>query len=174
MKQTQNYQLNQWEMTDRIQMEDFNRDNQKIETALEGKLGRAKMLRTVSASNNTSILTMDLSDIHWDEWECLLFTINCTMTSPGSSRALACDLGDVSLLGSEKRPYFCHQSEIAGPCAAMLLPFHNGSHLVQLLSYPGGFFIGTQPFNDLQVFQLHSSGATSITAGASMTLWGIC
>lgn len=29
MKQTQNYQLNQWEMTDRIQMEDFNGDNEK-------------------------------------------------------------------------------------------------------------------------------------------------
>ena len=35
MKQTQNYQLNQWEKTDRIKMEDFNQDNQKIETALD-------------------------------------------------------------------------------------------------------------------------------------------
>ena len=34
MKQTQNYQLNQWEKTDRIQMEDFNGDNAKIEAAL--------------------------------------------------------------------------------------------------------------------------------------------
>lgn len=29
MQQTNNYGLNQWEMTDRIQMEDFNRDNKK-------------------------------------------------------------------------------------------------------------------------------------------------
>lgn len=35
MQQTNNYGLNQWEMTDRIRMEDFNQDNQKIETALE-------------------------------------------------------------------------------------------------------------------------------------------
>jgi len=34
MKQTEKYQLNQWEKTDRIQMEDFNNDNAKIETAL--------------------------------------------------------------------------------------------------------------------------------------------
>lgn len=34
MKQTQNFQLNQWEMSDRIQMEDFNEDNQKIDGAL--------------------------------------------------------------------------------------------------------------------------------------------
>lgn len=34
MKQTEKYQLNQWELTDRIQMEDFNNDNVKIEAAL--------------------------------------------------------------------------------------------------------------------------------------------
>ena len=34
MKQTQNYQLNQWDKTDRIEMEDFNEDNQKIDAAL--------------------------------------------------------------------------------------------------------------------------------------------
>ena len=36
MNQTPNYQLNQWEQTDRIQMEDFNADNAKIEAALSG------------------------------------------------------------------------------------------------------------------------------------------
>ena len=35
MNQTPNYQLNQWEKTDRIRMEDFNADNAKIEAALE-------------------------------------------------------------------------------------------------------------------------------------------
>ena len=34
MNQTPNYQLNQWDKTDRIQMEDFNADNAKIEAAL--------------------------------------------------------------------------------------------------------------------------------------------
>ncbi len=34
MKQTQNFQLNQWEMSDRIQMGDFNADNQKIDGVL--------------------------------------------------------------------------------------------------------------------------------------------
>ena len=36
MKQTQNYQLNQWDKTDRIQMEDFNSDNEKTDAALQG------------------------------------------------------------------------------------------------------------------------------------------
>ena len=34
MEQTSNYQLNQWDKTDRIQMEDFNADNAKIDAAL--------------------------------------------------------------------------------------------------------------------------------------------
>ena len=34
MKKTANYGLNLWEKTDRIQMEDFNADNAKIEAAL--------------------------------------------------------------------------------------------------------------------------------------------
>ena len=34
MNYTQNYQLNQWEQSDRVLMDDFNVDNQKIEAAL--------------------------------------------------------------------------------------------------------------------------------------------
>ena len=34
MQQTSQFHLNQWELTDRIRMEDFNGDNQKLETAL--------------------------------------------------------------------------------------------------------------------------------------------
>ena len=34
MKYTKNYQLNQWDAADRVLREDFNRDNQKIDTAL--------------------------------------------------------------------------------------------------------------------------------------------
>lgn len=39
MNKTPNYQLNQWEKSDRIMMEDFNADNAKIEAALEALSG---------------------------------------------------------------------------------------------------------------------------------------
>ena len=35
MTKTTNYQLNQWEKTDHIMMDDFNADNQKIDAALK-------------------------------------------------------------------------------------------------------------------------------------------
>lgn len=34
MRETSNYKLNQWDKTDRIEMEDFNEDNRKIDAAL--------------------------------------------------------------------------------------------------------------------------------------------
>ena len=37
MTKTTNYQLNQWEKSDRILMDDFNADNQKIYTALAAR-----------------------------------------------------------------------------------------------------------------------------------------
>ena len=41
MNQTPNYQLNQWDKTDRIRMEDFNADNAKIEAALAAAVAAA-------------------------------------------------------------------------------------------------------------------------------------
>ena len=35
MTKTTNYQLNQWAKSDRIMMDDFNADNQKIDAALK-------------------------------------------------------------------------------------------------------------------------------------------
>ena len=35
MRETSNYKLTQWDKTDRIEMEDFNSDNSKIDAALK-------------------------------------------------------------------------------------------------------------------------------------------
>ena len=38
--QTPNYQLSQWERSDKVQMEDFNADNAKIDAVLTGKVAK--------------------------------------------------------------------------------------------------------------------------------------
>lgn len=57
MQKTEHYQLNQWDKTDRIQMEDFNADNAKIEVALnevkELSLFAAKVHFGTYEGNNT-------------------------------------------------------------------------------------------------------------------------
>ena len=58
MKQTENYQLNQWEKDDRIQMEDFNSDNAKIDAAIKAAeaavTAAAQLYFGTYAGNNAS------------------------------------------------------------------------------------------------------------------------
>lgn len=55
MKQTEQFQLSQWDSTDRIKMEDFNTDNAKIEAALNKKLELAVIMdKTVTVSDAAS------------------------------------------------------------------------------------------------------------------------
>ena len=51
---TENYQLNQWEQTDRVLMDDFNSDNQKIEAALGTMKEVIPQIVTGSYSGNGS------------------------------------------------------------------------------------------------------------------------
>ena len=50
MNKTANFQLTQWEKTDRIMMEDFNRDNAAIDAALKGNADGVAALQTALAS----------------------------------------------------------------------------------------------------------------------------
>ena len=49
MNKTANFQLTQWEKTDRILMEDFNRDNAAIDAALKANADKAAALQTALA-----------------------------------------------------------------------------------------------------------------------------
>lgn len=66
MNQTPNYQLSQWERSDKVQMEDFNADNAKIDEALKAhdgtlaahaaqiaKLGNCQVWTTTYTGNGT-------------------------------------------------------------------------------------------------------------------------
>ena len=49
MNKTANFQLTQWEKTDRIMMEEFNDNWDKIDTALKGNADKAAALQTALA-----------------------------------------------------------------------------------------------------------------------------
>ena len=49
MNKTANFQLTQWEKTDRILMEEFNSDNEKIDTALKASADGVAALQTALA-----------------------------------------------------------------------------------------------------------------------------
>lgn len=56
MKKTKNFELNQWESTDRILMDDFNNDNDKIDAAL-GTLKTASESQAATLAQHAATLT---------------------------------------------------------------------------------------------------------------------
>lgn len=61
MLQTTNYQLNQWEKPDRILMDDFNRDNEKIDAALAAM--PLRKLMDITTEQDVTQVDLDLSGL---------------------------------------------------------------------------------------------------------------
>ena len=63
---TTNLELNQWEKTDPVRMEEFNADNAAIDAAL-AQCALVK-LKTITLTEDTTKLTVDLSDLSLDSF----------------------------------------------------------------------------------------------------------
>ena len=77
MNKTANFQLTQWEKTDRILMEEFNSDNEKIDTALKANADGVAALQTALASCGNcqiGISTYTGTGTRGEEYPCLLYT----------------------------------------------------------------------------------------------------
>ena len=70
MNQTPNLSLCQWDPEDRIQREDFNSDNSKIDTALAG-VARFVKLREIVTEQDVTVgqIEVDVSDINFADWQ---------------------------------------------------------------------------------------------------------
>ena len=146
MKKTTNYQLNQWEKTDRIMMEDFNTDNQKLETALTA-LDRSAHFQTLfdeTVTEDTNHFSVPLSGIDWSAWRALHFEI---YPAADTSPSLLLCFNDVQ------------QNKICTlpttPCRLILLPFGRDSFALAYLLLEKGFFTPVCR-NDIVFSQLQS------------------
>ena len=77
MNQTANYQLCQWDPTDRILMEDFNSDNSKVDAALKAQADTleslsqkagGRLLGTLKASASGTTCEFRLDGVDWSAW----------------------------------------------------------------------------------------------------------
>ena len=106
---TTNYQLSQWETTDRILMEDFNSDNAKIDAALAAhdaalaskadaadvtaltqtmaaltpKAGLQRIGGDLSVASASQYWTISLSAVNWAEWKAVYVYIDPYANSSG-------------------------------------------------------------------------------------------
>ena len=89
MEQTSNYQLNQWDKTDRIQMEDFNADNAKLEAAL----AQEATARTAADTNLQNSMNAAVSALETSIANNSLKVMTGTFTGNGSTSVRTFELG---------------------------------------------------------------------------------
>lgn len=74
MTSTEHLQLNQWVPEDRILRQDFNSDNAKLDAAI-GRLNaelHPTLIREVVTSASADSVELDVSDIDWSQWNCVI------------------------------------------------------------------------------------------------------
>jgi hypothetical protein len=74
MHQTDNYQLSQWEKSDRILMDDFNGDNRKLDTAIRDC--RPLLLRSWVMEEDATKVECDLTNITWTDYFAFIISID--------------------------------------------------------------------------------------------------
>ncbi len=132
MLQTDQYGLNQWELSDRIRMEDFNADNAKIEAALAelkavtADLNRRKFQRQkfYQATSPCLLLNQTFTDVDWSLFSRVHFVMEIYTTA-------ACTL--FPYVYSCKEPDSFQVPATDTPRRTMvhttLFPGHNGDNL---------------------------------------------
>lgn len=126
MQQTEQYQLNQWELADRVRMEDFNADNAKLETALTGlqtslsglgtrlnslsgsvtelgvdlagKCGRLQQFKNdaLTSSEGKTYVATSLGVVDWNKWDCVVWVVDTHETTFQSGEKLSFKLNPSS------------------------------------------------------------------------------
>lgn len=153
MKKTERYELNQWEASDRIRMEDFNADNLRLEAALLEKTGRLELIRSYDGSESSLMgdgaymmqCPVRAYPTHdWNDWECVIAVMDFHKTTFQEGEVLKIDLSLEGGITQEKVII------PAGSFVAAGFPNHNGQkniRLVVLGSGCGTFFLD-RPFDD--------------------------
>ena len=166
MTKTTNYQLNQWEKTDRILMEDFNADNAIIDAALGGMRQRSKLLLSaVENETGKRELTLDLSSIDWGQWDQVTIFAWARTTYSSTSKGVILELGG-NVWGN------LAAVKAGSPMELHLFPRMEKSAMVHGLFFPGGEVrLGNKDYTAISSLTLRADDSY-LEPGAFVTVWG--
>ena len=174
---TENYGLCQWEPGDSFVRTEFNQDNARIDAALAGlagsRLGKSQVLYTQTLEAVTSSITLDFSQLDWDEWECL----GAFLDHPsGDDGHMCCTLnggaGAISGHCSAHNSMFVYAP--VGPVTVFLFPRHDKTNPIHGASFEGGTAVGDSTFQNLTALNFVISGNPyHLQSGARVILWGV-
>lgn len=183
MNKTANFQLTQWEKTDRIMMEDFNRDNAAIDTALKGSadavaaetaareaadtaLGKKaglQLIQTIPFPEGGSSADKPLT-IQWSDWAIVLAVYQ--EPSDGRSYTLSFTTANAKV----------HPIIYDGPdvqTCALYFPLYDQSRPVRGLLWSAEKLSYTTTYEALTGIQLKANTDSGSIAGAKVTFYGI-
>lgn len=183
MNKTANFQLNQWEKTDRIMMEDFNRDNAAIDAALKsnaeavaaetaareaadtalGKKAGLQLIQTVPFPEGGSSADKPLT-IQWSDWAIVLAVYQ--EPSDGRSYTLSFTTANAKV----------HPIIYDGPdvqTCALYFPLYDQSRPVRGLLWSAEKLSYTTTYEALTGIQLKANTDSGSIAGAKVTFYGI-
>jgi len=166
---TPNYQLNQWNADDRVLRTDFNADNEKIDTALAGKIGRPELLwEYEQTEGSTRQINIDLTDIDWGHWTMVAVLLSPQWIGFGSNDSVTVSLS-VGLV-----EFGAPGAGKMGPRCAVFFPNHNRDNLVRMLTFPGGTMSeSTDTFASLKYLHFDYSGQDSLRSGTKVRIYGL-
>lgn len=176
---TTNYQLNQWEKTDRILMDDFNADNAKIDAAMLGK----KLLLDYTTEEEALTVEVPLTSVDWGS--CAVAVIKII---PSEAQEKPDDLwvyfdsyvntynGDCrQIVNGSKLSYFS-PANLNGASMIFLFVGHDPNHDISGITFHGSdvyacsFNFSLSDRTTLKIFN-RNSGKTA--AGTRVQIWGL-
>ena len=147
---TPNFNLSQWEKTDKVQMEDFNADNAKIDAALACHPS-GELIASVTVEEELARLELDLTQVDWSRYMALAL-ISDTKEYNGFDVSMNGGNQSVYMSSQVQNTYFYSSLASYGHAAHMtvLIPvFYSGSHAVMAISLATGKYTSNNSTNNI-------------------------
>ena len=169
-QETPNYRLSRWAGTDRILVEEFNDNWDKIDAALTA-IGQYEILDEVTLETGGNSHVFDLTGFDWSKWQFVGVSVQASMNQTAQNQAYV-----TTLMGA---PTDCtYRAGSFSYCAtyafmAVAAPLRNAESAVKgfYVGYTSGIAYGTTPFSKVTGWALNAT--TPYPAGTKMVLWGI-
>ena len=197
MEHTTNYQLSQWETTDRILMADFNADNAKIDAALAAhdaalaskadaidlaalevevedldQRAGARLLATLTASTSGTSCQFSMDGVDWTAWREIHFVID-PYTDSGAVVTAYVNGSSSEVLGRAVGNPTADRAQHRYLGHVLLYPMFDPRHKMTTWDlYNGEFHETSSPFSELAYVRLAVPSGHTLYAGTVLEIWG--
>ena len=180
LNQTANYQLCQWDPTDRILMEDFNSDNSKIDAALKAQADTleslsqkagGRLLETLKTSASGTTCEFRLDGVDWSAWREVHLVADPYTDSGAVVTVYACGSNAVMCVLSGNTS--ADRAQHASLGHMVLYPLFDPRNRATVIDLCEGEMrdVGYQ-FSNLTYVRMIVNNGHTLKAGTALEIWG--